>query len=143
MDYDLRLGLVGECHLRVSEENTAGHLGSGGVLVLATPEMVRLMEYACVAAVDDRLPAGYQTVGVHLDVKHIAATPIGLDVTARAELVEMDGRRLTFRVEAFDGIERIGEGTHRRVIVDVARFRARAQAKRVGHSAKGDGEPSA
>jgi fluoroacetyl-CoA thioesterase len=129
MDYHLRPGLTGETHLTVAEANTARHLGSGGVAVLATPEMVRLMEQAAVAAVDHLLPEGYQTVGAHLDVKHLAPTPLGFKVTARAELTQVEDRRLTFRVEAYDDQERIGEGAHARVIIDVARFLSRLQAK--------------
>lgn len=129
MEGILRPGLVGEARLRVEEANTASHLGSGQVPVLATPEMIRLMEQASVAAVDPLLPEGSRTVGVHVDVKHIAATPVGLEVTARAELVEVEGRRLTFRVEASDERERIGEGTHQRVIIDLARFQARVHEK--------------
>lgn len=127
--YDLRPGLGGEARLRVTEANTAAHLGSGNVPVLATPEMVRLMEQAAVNAVDARLPEEYRTVGTHLDVKHLAPTPVGLEVTARAELIAVEGRHLTFRVEAFDPVERIGEGTHRRVIVKLDDFEARAQRK--------------
>jgi fluoroacetyl-CoA thioesterase len=130
MDYHLRPGLVGETQLVVAESNTARHLGSGGVQVLATPEMVRLMEQAAVAAVDHLLPEGYQTVGAHLDIKHLAPTPVGMKVTARAELMQVEERRLTFRVEAFDDLERIGEGIHTRVIIELARFQSRLQAKR-------------
>ena len=123
-------GLIGECQTVVTETNTARHLGSGNVEVLATPEMVRLMEKAGVAAVDHLLPGGQRTVGVHLDVAHLAATPLGMTVTARAELVEVDGRRLTFRVEAFDEVEKVGQGTHQRTIIDVERFQQRVAEKR-------------
>ncbi len=123
-------GLVGEVQAMVSEENTAKHLGSGGVEVFATPAMVMLMERAGVAAVDHLLPEGQCTVGVHLDVKHLAATPQGMIVTARAELTEVDGKRLTFQVEAFDDQEKVGEGTHQRVIIDLERFRKRVEDKR-------------
>ena len=123
-------GLVGEVQAMVSEENTAKHLGSGGVEVFATPAMVMLMERAGVAAVDHLLPEGQCTVGVHLDAKHLAATPRGMNVTARAELVEVDGRKLTFQVEAFDDQEKVGEGTHQRVIIDLERFRKRVEDKR-------------
>ena len=123
-------GLVGEVQAMVSEENTAKHLGSGGVEVFATPAMVMLMERAGVAAVDHLLPEGQCTVGVHLDVKHLAATPRGMNVTARADLVEVDGRKLTFQVEAFDDQEKVGEGTHQRVIIDLERFRKRVEDKR-------------
>jgi fluoroacetyl-CoA thioesterase len=122
-------GLVGQTELLVGEENTARHLGSGNVAVLATPEMVRLMEKAAVAAVDHLLPDGYRTVGVAVNVRHLAATPVGMRVRAQAELVTVEGRKLTFRVEAFDEVEKIGEGEHRRVIVELERFRERVEAK--------------
>jgi fluoroacetyl-CoA thioesterase len=122
-------GLTGEFRIVVTEANTAKHLGSGCVEVLATPEMVRLMERASVAAVDHLLPEGQRTVGAHLDVRHLAATPLGMTVTARAELLTVEGRRLTFRVEAFDEVEKVGEGTHQRYIIDVDRFRQRITEK--------------
>lgn len=122
-------GLVGERELTVAVENTARHLGSGNVSVLATPEMVRLMEAAGVHAVDHLLPEGYRTVGIHIDVSHLAATPLGMTVRARAELLEVDGRKLTFRVEAFDEVEKIGEGIHQRMIVNLDKFKERAEAK--------------
>ena len=123
-------GLMGQAQMVVREENTARHLGSGDVAVLATPEMIRLMERASVAAVDHLLPEGQRTVGVHVDVRHLAATPLGMRVTARAELVAVEGRRLTFRVEAFDEVEKVGEGQHWRVIIELGRFRERVEAKR-------------
>jgi len=123
-------GLVGEQQITVELQNTARHLGSGNVSVLATPEMVRLMEGAAVAAVDPLLPEGYRTVGIRIDVQHLAATPTGMAVRTRAELVEVDGRKLTFRVEAFDDAEKVGEGTHHRMIIEVEKFRQRVEAKR-------------
>jgi fluoroacetyl-CoA thioesterase len=123
-------GLTGELRIKVTPINTAAHLGSGGIEVFATPSMVRLMERAAVAAVDHLLPAGYQTVGVHLDVAHLAATPMGMEVTARAELVSVEGRKLTFRVEARDTVELIGQGTHQRMIINAARFKEKVEAKR-------------
>jgi predicted thioesterase len=125
-------GLVGEVEAQVDPDKTARHLGSGDVSVLATPEMVRLMERAAVQAVDHLLPDGYRTVGIHVDVRHLAATPVGMSVRARAELVQVDGRKLSFRVEAFDDAEAIGEGSHRRMIIDLDRFRERAAAKGAG-----------
>ena len=89
-----------------------------------------LMENAAAQAVASVLPPGQTTVGTHLDVRHLAATPIGLEVRARAELREVDGRKLTFTIEAFDSQEKIGEGTHERMVVDPARLIARAAAKR-------------
>jgi fluoroacetyl-CoA thioesterase len=122
-------GLVGQTELCVGEENTARHLGSGNVDVLATPEMIRLMEKAAVAAVDRLLPDGYRTVGVAVNVQHLAATPVGMKVRAQAKLIAVEGRKLTFRVEAFDEVEKIGEGEHRRVIIDVGRFKEGVEAK--------------
>ena len=92
--------------------------------------MVALMENAALRAVDALLPPGQTTVGTHLDIRHLAATPLGLEVRARAELSAVDGRKLTFVVEAFDSHEKIGEGTHERIVVDPARLVARAAAKR-------------
>lgn len=122
-------GLEGQVVETVAEDHTARHLGSGGVSVLATPHMILLMERAGVAAVDHLLPEGYRTVGAHLDVSHLAPTPVGFTVTARAELTEVDGRRLTFRVWAHDGVELVGEGTHQRYIVSVQRFGERVAEK--------------
>ena len=132
-------GLVGEIEMVVREENTAQHLGTrsswtkyrgGNVAVLATPEMIRLMEKAAVAAVDHLLADGYRTVGVEVNVRHLAATPVGMRVRAQAELTAVEGRKLTFRAEAFDEAEKIGEGEHKRVIIDLERFRERVEAKR-------------
>jgi fluoroacetyl-CoA thioesterase len=122
-------GLRGEVRLVVAEEHTAKHLGSGSAQVLATPLMVLLMERAGVAAVDHLLPQGYRTVGVHLDIRHLAPTPIGLEVKATAELIEVQGRRLTFRVEVHDSLEAVGQGTHERAIIDVQRFGERVAQK--------------
>jgi fluoroacetyl-CoA thioesterase len=123
-------GLRGSARLIVAEEHTAQHLGSGGVQVLATPQMILLMEQASVAAVDHLLPEGYCTVGAHLDVRHLAPTPAGLEVRVAAELIEVEGRRMVFRVEAYEGPfdqeqeggSLVGEGTHQRAIIDVQRF---------------------
>jgi predicted thioesterase len=122
-------GLVGERETRVTAQNAAQHLGSGNVSVFATPEMVLLMEMAGVAAVDHLLPDGFRTVGVHVDVSHLSATPVGMTVRVRAELLKAEGRRLTFRVEAWDDVEKVGEGIHERMIVDLAKFKQRAEAK--------------
>ncbi|MBM4459756.1 MAG: hypothetical protein FJ011_18675 [Chloroflexi bacterium] len=123
------IGLTGETITQVSRELTARHLGSGAVAVFATPEMVRLMERAAVRALADHLAPGQQSVGTLVNVRHLAATPEGATVTARAELIAVDGRRLTFRVTAHDGIDTIGEGTHERALIDLARFEAKVAAK--------------
>lgn len=122
-------GLKGEVRLKVEPVHTAKHLGSGQVEVLATPEMIRLMERAGVAAIDHLLPEGFRTVGAALHVRHLAPTPVGMEVVARAEVTAVDGRRITLRVEAYDEVEKVGEGTHERFIIDVERFRARVAAK--------------
>jgi predicted thioesterase len=126
----LPVGLVGEISIEVSPEVTAKHMGSGTVGVFATPEMVRLMEKAAVRAIAEHLAPGQQSVGVLVNVRHLAATPVGATVTARAELIAVDGRRLTFRVSASDGIDTIGEGLHERALIDLDRFQAKAEAKR-------------
>ena len=125
----LRPGLVGAADLRVGVEHTAPSIGSGVIPVLGTPVMINLMEGAALAAVEHLLPAGHQSLGIHLDVRHIAATPIGMRVRATAELTHVEGRTLTFRVEARDEREVIGDGTHQRVVVNVARFDQRVQQK--------------
>lgn len=122
-------GLRAEARLVVREEDTAQHLGSGNVAVLATPKTIALMESASVKAVDHLLPPGQSTVGSEIRVRHLAATPQGMEVTAHSELVEVEGRRLTFKVEAFDEREKVGEGTHIRFIVDLDRFREKVEAK--------------
>lgn len=123
------LCLVGTATVIVSPEVTARHLGSGTVAVFATPEMVRLMERAAVNGLAPYLLSGQQSVGTLVNVRHLAATPIGATVTATAELVEVNGRRLTFKVNAHDGVDLIGEGLHERALIDLARFEARVQAK--------------
>jgi fluoroacetyl-CoA thioesterase len=125
----LHLGLTGSSSLVVAPEHTAPHVGSGRVAVLATPIMINVIEAAALATVEDLLPAGCQSLGIHLDVRHFAATPVGMNVRATAELVAIEGRTLTFRIEARDDREAIGDGTHQRVIVNVARFDERVQKK--------------
>jgi fluoroacetyl-CoA thioesterase len=125
-------GLRGNARLTVSERHTATFVGSGSVDVLATPEMICLMEQAAVAAVDHLLPDGLGTVGVHLDVSHLAPTPPGMDVTATAELIAVDGRKLEFRVEAHDERDLVGRGTHQRMIIHLERFQAGVEEKASG-----------
>ncbi|MEA2906785.1 MAG: fluoroacetyl-CoA thioesterase [Alphaproteobacteria bacterium] len=122
-------GLVGTADLVVAPEHTAPFVGSGRIAVLATPVMINLIEAAALKAVEHLLPQGHQSLGIHLDVSHIAATPVGLRVTATAEVVSVEGRTITFRVAARDEREPIGGGTHKRVVVSVARFDERVQRK--------------
>jgi fluoroacetyl-CoA thioesterase len=126
---ELQPGLVGEARTTVDRSNVASAYGSGHVDVFATPAMVALMEHAAINAVDRLLPQGAVTVGSAVSVRHLAATPVGLEVRARAELLEVDGRRLSFRVEAFDPTEKVGDGTHERYVVNLERILARAAAK--------------
>ncbi len=125
----LTLGMTGEVTRVVTDQITADAMGSGGVRVLGTPAMIMLMEQAALRAVEAALDEGQTTVGTHLDVRHLAATPVGMRVTARATLVEIDGRRLVFEVEAEDEREKVGTGRHERFIVDVERFLSRVQGK--------------
>ncbi len=122
-------GREGKAELVVGEEHTAPKIGSGRVHVLATPVMINLIEAAALAAVEHLLPPGHQSLGTHLDATHVAATPVGMRVTATARLIAVEGRKLAFRVEARDEVELIGEGTHERVVVDVARFDKRVATK--------------
>jgi predicted thioesterase len=122
-------GLTGTAELVVAPEHTAPFVGSGRIAVLATPVMINLIEAAALKAVEHLLPTGHQSLGIHLDVRHTAATPVGLRVTASAEVTALEGRTITFRVEARDEREAIGGGTHQRVVVSVARFDERVQRK--------------
>ena len=122
-------GLQGTVELVVGEEHTAPSIGSGKVRVLATPVMINLIEAAALKAIEHRLQPGYQSLGIHLDVHHVAATPVGMRARAIAEVTKVDGRTVTFKVEARDEKELIGHGTHERVVVNVAKFDARVQKK--------------
>jgi predicted thioesterase len=126
---DLHPGLTGSAQLLVGVEHTAPSIGSGKVPVLATPVMINLFEAAALRAVEHLLPAGHQSLGIHLDVRHFAATPIGMQVIATAQLTAVEGRTLSFRVDARDDKEPIGGGSHQRVVVNVARFDERVQGK--------------
>ena len=125
----LPIGLTAERSLTVADAHTAVQWGSGGVLVFSTPHMIALVEGAAVDAVEPFLPRGLQTVGTRVQMEHLAATPVGGRVTAQATLVAVDGRRLHFEVAAEDRAGPIGRGTHERVVVDVARFMARARER--------------
>lgn len=128
----LTIGRRGGAELVVADEHTAPRVGSGHVAVLATPVMINLIEAAALDCAEGVLPAGHQSLGIHLDVRHIAATPVGMRVTATAELVAVDGRTLKFKVEARDERELIGDGTHDRVVVNVGRFVQRVERKMSG-----------
>jgi fluoroacetyl-CoA thioesterase len=126
---NIDLGLKGTAQLVVGPEHTASFVGSGRIAVLATPVMINLIEAAALNAVEHLLPPGHQSLGIHLDVSHVAATPVGMQVSATAEVVRVEGRIITFHVEADDAVETIGDGTHQRVVVSVSRFDERVQRK--------------
>jgi predicted thioesterase len=137
----LEIGLKGSADLLVGVEHTAPRIGSGLVPVLATPVMINVIEAAALAAVEHLLPAAHQSLGIHLDIRHFAATPVGMRIRATAELSSIDGRTLAFRVEAHDEKEPIGGGAHSRVVVNVARFDQRLQ-KKVGAAPRSAGHGS-
>jgi predicted thioesterase len=122
-------GLAGYAELVVGEEHTAPSIGSGKVHVLATPVMINLIEAAALDAIERLLPAGYQSLGTHLDVRHVAATPVGMRVKAVAEVTKVDGRTIFFSVFVRDEIDLVGDGAHERVVVNVAKFDQRVQKK--------------
>lgn len=116
------VGIKGESQTTVTPDVMARHLGSGGIDVYATPSMIALMEGAAVAAIDHLLPNGQASVGISLEVKHLAATPRGKKVRAEAEVIGVEGRRVEFTVKAWDEHELIGEGLHTRFVIDIDRF---------------------
>lgn len=122
-------GAVGTASIIVGDEHTAPRIGSGQIHVLATPVMINLFEAAALAACEHLLPAGHQSLGTLLNVSHTAATPVGMRVTATAEVVAVEGRTIKFRLKAVDERDVIGEGTHERVVVNVAKFELRVQQK--------------
>lgn len=125
----METGIKGIQEIIVTEELTAAHIGSGLVKVFATPMMIALMEKTCASSVEPFLEAGQGTVGTHVNVSHSAATPVGMKVHCESELVEVDRRRLTFRVTASDERGIIGEGMHERFIIDSAKFQAKVDGK--------------
>ena len=122
-------GMSGTAELRVAEEHTAPRVGSGRVAVLATPVMINLIEAAALNAIEHSLPEGYQSLGTVLNIRHIAATPVGMKVRALVEVTKVEGRTVFFAVECKDEKELIGDGRHERVVVNVAKFAERVQRK--------------
>ncbi|TAK13069.1 MAG: thioesterase [Anaerolineae bacterium] len=121
-------GLKKTLTFEVGEERTAAHLGSGAVKVLATPSMILFMEIAARTLLDEHLPEGYSSVGTRVDVRHLAAAPLGAQVSARAAVERVDGNRVQLAVECRYGEVLIGQGQHERFIIDVERFLKRARA---------------
>ena len=124
----LQPGLKGTATVTVEYEHTAAHVGSGCEEVLATPVMIARMEAAAVDCVEHLLQAGHTSLGIHVAIDHTAPTPMGRTVTATAELIEIKGRRLFFRLQADDGVRTIGAGQHTRAVVEIEDFRKRLSA---------------
>ena len=125
----LEVGIKGKQTVEVVYENTATAVGSGVLEVFATPMMIALMEKTACDSVIPHLEVGDGSVGTELNVKHVAATPIGMTVTCESELIEVDGRRLVFKVEAYDEVGLIGKGTHERFIVNNEKFQMKTNNK--------------
>ena len=125
----METGICGEQTITVTEQQTAKHLGSGELAVFATPCMIALMENTAYRSVQPCLEPGQGTVGTLLNVKHLAATPVGMEVRCETKLIEVDRKRLVFEVKAFDACGLIGEGVHERFIVDNQRFMQKAESK--------------
>lgn len=129
MDFNIQVGMKAEIELVVEQQHTAIAFGSGGVRVFATPMMIGMMEKAALTAVDSHLCEGFATVGTLVNASHLAATPVGMKVTAMAELIRIEGKKLTFKIEAYDEKEKIGEGLHERYIIEMAKFLKRTEEK--------------
>ena len=125
----LEVGIRGQKETIVTKQNTAAGIGSGSLEVFSTPIMILLMEESCFMSVSDKLDEGFTTVGISVDVKHLSATPLGMKVEINSELIKIDGRALTFKVEAYDEKGLIGEGIHKRFIVNNDKFQAKTDSK--------------
>lgn len=131
MDFEnnFQPGMSREETFLVEEQHTAAHVGSGSVRVLATPWMIAFIERVCQKFLADHLPQGYSSVGVRVDVRHLAPTPVGSQVKIRAEVLSVEGSKVVFNVEAWDDQEQVGAGQHQRVVIDEARFLRRVAVK--------------
>ncbi len=127
---ELPIGMKNSYDVDVTEENTASRVRSGGVPTFSTPSLIAGMECCCSNSMLPYLEEGQGSVGIRIEVRHMASTPIGMHVHIESELVEQDRRRLVFRVKAFDEIEQVGEGMHERFIIDTDRFLAKSTAKK-------------
>lgn len=125
----LQPGLSAEVKIIVGETTTAAYLGSGSIPVYGTPALITLMENAAVTALEDHLPPGYTSVGGQIDLRHMAATPVGMQVYARAELTEVKGRKLSFHIQAWDEVEQVGEANHVRYLVNEETFMTKVKSK--------------
>lgn len=125
----IEVGMKHEATFRVDEQYTAFHIGSGSLRVLATPSMIGFMERISHQLLARCLPQGYSSVGTLVDVRHLAPTPLGWTVRVTSQVIELDGRKVTLAVEAWDDQEKVGEGRHQRVVIDLDRFLQRVEAK--------------
>ena len=125
----LEVGINGQRETIVAKENTAAGIGSGSLEVFSTPIMILLMEESCFMSVADKLDEGFTTVGISVNVKHLSATPLGMKIVVKSELTKVDGRALTFKVEAYDEKGLIGEGIHERFIVNNEKFQTKTDGK--------------
>ena len=126
---EITIGMKGEAGTTVEREDTAREVGSGNLLVYATPCMVALMEGAACEAIEEALAEGQTTVGTALNIEHISATPVGLDVRAEATVTAVEGKVITFEIKAFDEAGEIGRGTHKRVIINAQKFLDKTYSK--------------
>ena len=123
------IGLKGRHQTRVTDDIAINFLGVDGARVLATPSLITLLEFTCRNSILPLLDAGYDSVGTEVSVKHLAATPMGMEVTFESEVIAVDDRRVKFKVAAFDEKEQISDGTHERFIINVERFARRLAEK--------------
>ncbi len=131
----LEPGIVNEMHIIVSESDTARNSGGETLpAVFSTPRLISYLERTAHQSVLPFLKAGQTTVGTLVNIRHLAASPVGIQVRFRAELIEVDRRRLRFKVEAWDALEKIGEGEHERFIIDTDRFEERLAEKQASLS---------
>ena len=126
---EITVGMKGEVSTLVEKEDTAAEVGSGSLLVYATPCMVALMEGAACEAIAEAMADDKTTVGIELNISHLSATPVGLEVRAEAEVTAVEGKIITFQLTAYDEAGKIGEGTHKRCIVSSQRFLDKTYAK--------------
>lgn len=126
---EITIGMKGKVTSLVEREDTALEVGSGSLLVYATPCMVALMEGAACEAIAAALPEDKTSVGTALNITHLSATPVGLEVYAEAEVTEVDGNTITFALTAYDETGKIGEGTHKRAVITTQRFLDKVYSK--------------
>lgn len=126
---EITVGMKGEAFAEVERADTALEVGSGSLLVYATPCMVALMEGAACEALEGALPEGKTSVGTELNIQHLSATPVGMEVRAEAEVIAVEGAVITFNVAAYDESGKIGEGTHKRVVITEQKFLEKTYGK--------------